>query len=184
VSGSSQSPIDLGVAVEGDAGELTIRYNRAVSHGRDTGSTLEFTVAGGSAIQYRGRRYNLETFHFHTPSEHTIDGEFAAAEIHFKHSDADGNALVLSVLVDEGEAPRGARRSGEAVDVASLIPDSVAHFAYVGSFTTPPYTEGVEWVVLTERISLHPQWLQAFSERFGANIRPVQPINDRIIIIG
>lgn len=180
----SQSPVDLGDAREGDAGELEIRYNRAVSHGRDTGTTLDFTVAGGSAIKYRGRRYELKAFHFHTPSEHTIDGKFAAAEIHFTHLDADGNALVVGVLADEGEPSVGASRFSEAVNVASLIPGSTTHYAYSGSLTTPPYTEDVEWVVFTDHVALHPQWIEAFSERFGPNNRVVQPLDGRTIIVG
>jgi carbonic anhydrase len=180
----SQSPVDVGAAVEGDAGELRIRYNRAVSHGRDTGTTLDFAVAGGSAVEYRGRRYELKAFHFHAPSEHTIDGEFAAAEIHFEHQDSDGNALVVGVLADEGDPSVGASRFSEAVNVASLIPGSTTHYAYSGSLTTPPYTEDVEWIVFTEHVALHPQWLEAFSNQYAPNNRPVQPLNDRTIAIG
>ena len=180
----SQSPVDLGVAVEGGAGELRVRYNPAVSHGHDAGATLDFTVAGGSAVEYRGGRYELKAFHFHSPSEHTIDGEFAAAEIHFVHRDTDGNALVVGVLADEGEPFVGASRFSEAMNVASLIPESTTHYAYLGSLTTPPYTEDVEWIVFSERVALSSEWIEAFSNQYAPNNRAVQPLNDRTIVLG
>ncbi len=178
-----QSPIDLGPAVPCEQPELTIDYRLAVMHGHDKRTTLEFPVAGGSTIQYGDHRYELVQFHFHTPSEHEIDGESVACEVHFVHKDAHGRFAVLAVFIDESDASRGPRNLEQAVAMKSLLPASTTHYAYDGSLTTPPYTEGVQWIVLTDRVSFHSDWVDAFRDRYGANNRPIQPLSDRTITL-
>jgi carbonic anhydrase len=184
VSGSSQSPIDLGVAVRSEPLELRIDYSASVHGGQNDGSTHKVRVRSGHSISYDGRTFELESYHFHTPSEHAINGESAAAEIHFVHIDADGNSAVLGVLVDEGELSAGPRHFDEATSIDAFLPDSTVHYAYDGSLTTPPYTEGVVWIVLKDSITLHPQWIRTFSEQYGANNRPIQPLNNRTVTLG
>lgn len=43
-------------------------------------------------------KYDALQFHFHAPSEHTIDGEFRDLELHIVHYLQDGDLLKLSVL--------------------------------------------------------------------------------------
>lgn len=152
--------------------------------GHDDGSTHTVLVPSGNAILYDGSRYELESYHFHTPSEHAINGELAAAEIHFVHVDDEGNAAVLGVLVEEGELSDSPRHFSESSSIDSLLPDSTSHYEYDGSLTTPPYTEGVAWIVLKDSIMLHPQWIETFSAQYGANNRPLQPLNGRTVTLG
>lgn len=180
----SQSPVDLGSAVEGAQADMAIRYGKSIMHGHDGGTTLSFTVAGGSAITIGGRRYELKEYHFHTPSEHSIDGVHTAAEVHFVNEDGDGNSAVVAVLIDDSDTAPGPRRTDQAMPMKDLLPESTTHYAYDGSLTTPPYTEGVQWIVLADRVALHPDWIAAFRDRYGVNNRAVQPLNDRTITIG
>jgi len=44
-------------------------------------------------------KFELKQFHFHTPSEHAIDGKREAMEAHFVHAKEGGDLLVLGVLM-------------------------------------------------------------------------------------
>ncbi len=172
---SFQSPVDLGSAVEREPEALTIQYHKSVMHGEDRGSTLAFPVAGGSSVTYAGHRYELKEFHFHAPSEHTVRGQHAAAEVHFVNESSDGNFAVVAVLIEESNEVGGAHGLDQAMAMKSLLPESTTRYAYEGSLTTAPYTEGVQWIVLTDRMEFNPDWLTAFQDRYGSNNRPLQP---------
>ena len=184
VKGSRQSPVDLGGAGPAESPGLRIDYRPSVDDGHDDGSTHKVPVPSGHSISYDDRRYALDSYHFHTPSEHAINGELAAAEIHFVHSDDEGNTAVLGVLVDESEISASPRHFSESTSIEVLLPESKIHYAYDGSLTTPPYTEGVVWIVMKDTITLHPQWIETFREEYGANNRPIQPLNGRSVMLG
>lgn len=42
----------------------------------------------GSSTTVGGKVFDLKQFHFHNPSEHTIDGEYFPLEMHFVHEAA------------------------------------------------------------------------------------------------
>ena len=60
-----------------------------------------FTDETGEAKKYR-----FLQMHFHTPSEHTINGKSYDAEIHFVHIWGDDDLLAIGVFfdIDEGQA--------------------------------------------------------------------------------
>jgi carbonic anhydrase len=179
-----QSPIDLGSAVSGDSGELVIEYGQSAVESRDTATTREHNVFGGNTITYRNHEFALQQFHFHTPSEHIFDGEFALGEIHFVHKDEEGRCAVVGVLVEEGEPVVPGNPDEGVFDLRYLLPSSLTHYAYEGSKTTPPFTEGVEWIILTERLAVTLEQLDRFRGRFGMNNRPIQPLNGRVVVVG
>ena len=43
------------------------------------------------SVSHQGKAYHLVQFHFHSPSEHSVDGELMAAEMHLVHQAADGS---------------------------------------------------------------------------------------------
>jgi carbonic anhydrase len=71
----------------------------------NTGSPDEFATvraevpAGAAHMTLRGARYDLLEFHWHTPSEHQIEGRDTPLEAHFVHrSQGDGSLLVIGVI--------------------------------------------------------------------------------------
>jgi carbonic anhydrase len=62
-----------------------------------------------------------------------------------------------------------------------LLPADLHHYAYDGSLTTPPCTEGVHWIVLKAPIAITATHLERFIALIGYNARPVQPLNEREI---
>ena len=55
---------------------------------------------------------------------------------------------------------------------------------YEGSLTTPPCSQGVKWFVFTTLVEVSDTQLAAFEAVLGKNNRPVQPLNDRELLIG
>jgi len=182
--GLRQSPIDLGQAVIGDSGKLVIHYGESSVESRDTATTREHNVADGNTVVYRGREYGLQQFHIHTPSEHAHSGESDLGEIHFIHTDEKGRFVVVGVLVEEGDPVVLGRPNEGVIDLRDLIPSSSTHYAYEGSKTTPPFTEGVDWIIFTERLAVTLEQLNRFRGRFGMNNRPIQPLNGRAVVVG
>ena len=62
-----------------------------------------------------------------------------------------------------------------------LLPKDLHHYAYDGSLTTPPCTEGVHWIVLKEPIAITASHIERFISLIGHNARPIQPLNEREI---
>ena len=77
------------------------------------------------------------------------------------------------------------REAAEAKEIyrnpADLIPSDHRYFTYRGSFTTPPCTEGIQWIVMKSPIVIRPEVLTAFKRAIGRNNRPIQNHNDRNI---
>lgn len=56
-----------------------------------------------SHVMAMGQRFNLIQFHFHSPSEHVIDGQVYEAELHFVHQNpVTGQLLVIGLLFGNG----------------------------------------------------------------------------------
>ena len=69
------------------------------------------------------------------------------------------------------------------IEETDLLPPTREYFAYSGSLTTPPCSEGVAWIVLKNPIEASPEQIARFKERMGpATNRPVQSRNARLIL--
>jgi carbonic anhydrase len=64
-------------------------------------------------------------------------------------------------------------------NLLDMMPDDLNYFTYDGSFSAPPCTEGVKYVVLLphKEIFVSPRQVAAFP--FHGNNRPTQPLNGR-----
>jgi carbonic anhydrase len=49
--------------------------------------------------------YRLKQMHWHSPSEHTINGRRFPVELHMVHASDDGNATVVAMLYRFGRRP-------------------------------------------------------------------------------
>jgi len=201
--GSAQSPIDLASAtsVAGPpiyaatgGGLLTSDQPHDVLDISDNGHTIQVTDETPSSLDLDGEHYELIQYHFHAPSEHTLDGRHAPLEVHLVHKSATGRLAVVGVLIDEGDhdaewdsivdalpevADESRRVEGDSLDVTDLLPLAGSYYRYSGSLTTPPCSEGVEWIVMADAHELGPNQIAALTSRLHHNNRPAQPRGER-----
>lgn len=52
-----------------------------------------------------------------------------------------------------------------------------------GAARLPQALEGVEWFVAAEPVEVGREQIEEFLAQVGVNNRPVQPLNDRVVII-
>jgi carbonic anhydrase len=198
-AGKNQSPIDIdsGQAIDVDQAVIIFDYDQTPLELANNGHTIQISYASGSRITVEGHAYKLVQFHFHTPSENKIDGEFFDLEAHLVHADEKGNLAVVGIMFREGgENPvieklwehmpgkTGAtNRTGEMIRVMEMLPDNRDYYGFTGSLTTPPCAEGVRWMVLKEPVSISKAQVEKFHGAMGhANNRPVQPLNARKVL--
>ena len=205
-TGTRQSPIDLATKapfpVEAkDLPNLVFHYGTTSLHLVNNGHTVQADVDKGSTVEIDGAVWTLLQFHFHSPSEHTLDGLHYPMEMHLVHAGPDGKpGLVVGVfLVQGGDTPAlapifanipretGGRKDDAAVkvDLANILPADRTYLAYGGSLTTPPCTEGIRWYVLKMPDGISAEQLQAFGSlpHMVPNNRPVQPLAGRKILL-
>ncbi|TDV11794.1 carbonic anhydrase [Paraburkholderia caballeronis] len=199
-SGHSQSPIAIRSADVVNAARASDENDRIAVHVGQTGATVtdnghtvQVVPAGGSAT-IRGRHFDLVQAHFHAPSEHTIDGERYPLEGHFVFRAQDGRLAVVAVLYREGAENaqfativRAAKRDVQTpiaqFDVAKLMPGDIdAYYHYLGSLTTPPLNENVEWYVLSEPVDVSRDDVAAFTRLYAHNARNTQPLDGRPLL--
>jgi carbonic anhydrase len=196
-SGMNQSPVNLTKMIEGELPELKVSYEIAGQEILNNGHTIQVNYAAGSTLTVENRTFELKQFHFHTPSENTIEGQSYPMEAHFVHGDENGNLAVIAVLFKTGKHSAGLEKAwahmpesagikqqlSNLVDANSLLPGNHAYYRFNGSLTTPPCSEGVNWFVMKDFATASQEQINKFSQTMQhPNNRPVQPINAREII--
>ena len=73
------------------------------------------------------------------------------------------------------------RVNGVMINAADLLPVDFTYFNYSGSLTTPPCSEGVNWMVMATPNSIAPAQVKQFTDLFPLSTRPVQPLNGRVV---
>jgi len=191
-TGATQSPIDLASVQPGGGGRTVFKWQPVSLSVTNNGHTIQADVEKGSSIEVDGQPFELVQFHFHTPSEHTLNGKPFALETHFVHKSAKGELAVVGVLhtIGQDNSPLipilGAipkkvddKKPLPKTDLSALLPRERAMFRYAGSLTTPPCSEGVRWQVMQSPTSVSEAQVRVFQELFKANARPVQPLKAR-----
>ncbi|MGL4662554.1 MAG: carbonic anhydrase family protein, partial [Culicoidibacterales bacterium] len=156
-TGKAQSPID--VPKEAPIGEAayTFHYTETKFTGENNGQTIQYTPENGSKndIELNGEIYHLVQFHFHNPSEHEIGGVLYPMEVHFVHKSDTGKIAVIGAVIEASEQPTmqgywneksSHSEMKKTLNLSTFIHGGGKH--YKGSLTTPPCSEGVEWLVL------------------------------------
>ncbi len=195
--GLMQSPIDLvDTNARGDVSVFT-QYRPGPLTILNNGHTVQANFAEGSTLTSGTMQFNLLQVHFHTPSEEVKDGEQYPMVAHFVHADASGRLAVLGILFELGAAnaeldkliaaapasKADARNvPGVTFNPNKLLPDDLDVYRFQGSLTTPPCSEGVNWHVAKDSVSMSAEQLKALHGIMGDNARPVQPLNGRLLV--
>jgi carbonic anhydrase len=197
-TGTAQSPIDLAksTTVDPKLSKLELSYGKLPLSVFNNGHTIQVPNSTPASLKVEGHVYQLVQLHMHSPSEHLVDGKPLALELHLVHKDSSGALAVVGLLFNKGResealkavfanAPSEVSAEAKAVtgaelDLGKLLPKSLAYYAYSGSLTTPPCSEGVSWFVLESVGELSEAQLAKFREvTHGDTSRPAQPLGAR-----
>jgi carbonic anhydrase len=203
-TGTSQTPIDIVVkdAVKSkDLKPLELAYKPLPLTVQNNGHTVVVNAPAGNTLGAAGDKWELAQFHFHSPSEHMVDGKPMDAELHLVHKNAKGELAVVGVLLKKGKenkalaavfdnlpeppekgadpaAPKAIE--GKTIDLMPLLPKKAGYYSYSGSLTTPPCTENVSWIVLAPTAEISEAQLDKFKKAtHGDTNRPIQPMGSR-----
>lgn len=195
--GAEQSPIDLKNPIAAQLEPISFDWKAEAYDVVNNGHTIQANAKAGGGMRVGASKYELLQFHFHTPSEHAVDGKRAEMEVHFVHRAADGRLGVIGVLMRPGAAnpafsavmAAAPSKEGKAslkapVDPLAMLPARRGYFRYEGSLTTPPCSEVADWMVLVEPITIAQADFDSFKKLFPMNARPLQPVNRRFLLKG
>jgi carbonic anhydrase len=194
-SGQAQSPINLTatdtVPEIADVTNLDFHYESVPLNLLNNGHTIQVPYAPGSYVMIEGDRYNLLQFHFHSPSEHAIDNQLWDAELHLVHQNDQGKLAVVAVLLQAKDAASSAEdfdqlsknlpahagdkiRTDTTINAQNLLPSQTTTYRYTGSLTTPPCSESVSWLIMSEPVSLSTKQINQYKKLLNHNNRPLQ----------
>ncbi|MFY8087464.1 MAG: carbonic anhydrase, partial [Rubrivivax sp.] len=187
-NGQRQSPIDIRGGLAVDLEPVKFNYQPSPFAVIDNGHTVQANLSPGNHVEIGGKRFDLVQFHFHRPSEERIDGRQFEMSVHLVHRDDQGKLAVVAVLLDKGQPQPAVQKvwnnlpleKGEEaaarvqLDPAEILPTDRRYFTYMGSLTTPPCSEGVQWVVMRQPVTMSPEQLELFARIYPMNARPVQ----------
>lgn len=209
--GRKQTPIDIATAnaLPTPLPALVTQYLATPLIVENTGHVAEVPVQPGSVLRIGQDTYGLLQFHLHAPSEHTLNGQFAAGELHLVHRNSLLDLAVVGVMLQI--APPGTpvnaaveailqgvpEVAGEEVELApgldprQVLPPQLGYYSYSGSLTTPPCSEGVRWFVLKQPVYVSQEAIDRYHDviahfpgyaGFRDNNRPVRPLNGRAVL--
>ena len=197
--GKRQSPIDISMATVTTLPSIEVHYSPAPLKVKNNGHTAQVDYADGSYILVDGVKYNLKQFHFHSPSEHSLGGKYYDMVVHLVHKTDDDKLGVIDVMMRKGsehpalkavfdnmpkEAGTETQVADAQISAADLLPKDLTYYNYTGSLTTPPCSEGVNWMVMTNTVEVSDAQVAAFTGVFPKSARPVQPVNGRVVSLG
>ncbi len=210
--GLMQSPINI-LSEHSEEGEhnITFNFKDKINKVQNLGHTVQLDFEPGSTVHVDDKTFEFKQIHFHTPSEHLIDGITYPMEMHVVNTLA-GQAeedtteyLVFSFLFKMGKTNKfidefihlipGYKNESEdvstgTVNLRNLItynpaykPKEVlkSYFFYKGSLTTPPYTESVNWYVMKTIIDASPVQIQQINKVEGDNARRIKALYGRSV---
>ena len=63
-----------------------------------------------------------------------------------------------------------------------MVPEELQVYRCMGSLTTPPCSENVNWHVVEEVLEASPSQIAAMEQALGMSARSIQPANNRLIV--
>ncbi|GMJ02971.1 alpha carbonic anhydrase 2 [Hibiscus trionum] len=209
-NGDLQSPIDMSshrATIINNSGYLKTSYKPCAALLKNRGHDIlvKWPDCDAGSIMINGTDYPLKQAHWHSPSEHTIDGRRYAMELHVVHQSKDpnlkNNVAVIGVLYRfaepdaflsklmsniESMADELEKREVGVIDPNDIINlGGDEYYRYMGSLTVPPCSEGVIWIMNKEIGNVSRDQVRALRKAVHdyaeTNARPLQPINHRPI---
>lgn len=206
--GFEQSPINI-VSAKNKEGKhkVTMHYQDKINKIENLGHTVQLDFEEGSTITQDDTTFVFKQCHFHTPSEHLIDGLTYPMEMHIvnimpnENKSATPQYLVIGVLFKEGKEnkfiadfldaiPKEEHEKAEVkagkvklADLFGKTPNKIKghYYQYRGSLTTPPYTESVRWNITKHIFEASAEQIEAINKIEGNNARHVQALYGRVI---
>lgn len=198
-TGAHQSPIDIVTTrTQADRSLLPIEisYPAVPLQIFNNGHTVQVSNSTAASMKVGGDTWKLLQFHFHSPSEHQVDGKNLDLELHLVHKSEKGELSVVGLLFKKGKENQGLAPvldhvpvevskeaspvAGVNVDLKSLVPAKARYYTYDGSLTTPPCSEGVHWYVMAFVGEVSEAQLQQFrGATHGDTNRPVMALGER-----
>ncbi|XP_078447540.1 alpha carbonic anhydrase 1, chloroplastic-like [Wolffia australiana] len=211
-TGTRQSPIDIvrsAAVADPNLKPLGSSYNPGSASLIDNGFNVMLKYGEDvGVIVIDGKKYKLQQLHWHSPSEHTIDGVQYPVEMHLVHLSETGDISVVAVLYKYGRADpflsqlaekmttlMTAVKSGNPhanvsaglVSTRALTQHTNKYYRYVGSLTTPPCTEGVTWNILGKVMEMSIEQASSLTSLLEDdcrhNARPTQPLLGRRVLL-
>ncbi|NOZ70046.1 MAG: carbonic anhydrase [Deferribacteres bacterium] len=198
--GKSQSPVDINKTYKAELQDIVFSYKATPLKVVNNGHTVQVNYLPGSSAIIDGEKYELLQFHFHAPSENTVEGKHYSMEMHLVHKNSKNELAVVGVFLKEGRANEVIQKIWDnispvineentvdsiSINAADLLPPEAekGYYHFYGSLTTPPCSEGVNWSVLKTPIEVSGAQIRKFEAVIGGhNNRPTQPINKRFIL--
>lgn len=196
--GNTQSPINLLTnRTQEKEHTLELMINDKVKEVENEEHTVKLELENGNYIESDGKKYEIIQIHFHTPSEHHIDGIEYPMEMHIVSAEMDKKEdkklLVLGAFFKMGN------QNEFIEDFIQLIPEKEHTkknvegknfhlkeffcneketlkklYHYNGSLTTEPYSENVEWCILSHVFEASPKEIDRLNKIIGKNDRHIQ----------
>nr|QGA42399.1 carbonic anhydrase [Eptatretus stoutii] len=207
--GSRQSPVDLRSSdTRFDAKLQPLNYHYMPTSSRILNNNgfsfkLSFDDSSDPCVLSGGPldgHFRMNQLHMHwgcdehAGSEHSVDGNTYAAELHMVHwnsskysnmqqavAQPDGLA-VIGVFIQVGAEHKELKKITDLLPMITqqdskielsglnpllLLPCSPAYWTYLGSLTTPPLYESVTWIVMKEPLSISSQQLEAIQSLYS-----------------
>jgi carbonic anhydrase len=205
--GFFQSPIDIktsGSTASAKVKAPVFHYTSTLFGIENNGHTIQLDplikndYVSLNYITLDGVDFFVQQAHFHSPSEHTINGKVYDIELHIVHKNSKGELAVVGIMIENGSENRiladafghlpKENTKGKIINLDKLInlgdilPLHSAIYRYDGSLTTPPCSEGVYWSIFgDDAITMSNTQINAFKALYKGNNRPCQPLNNRVI---
>jgi len=208
--GTLQSPINILTDYSSEGKHhIELKFDGKINKIENLGHTVQLDFEPGTQVKYQNNSYEFKQLHFHTPSEHLIDGITYPMEMHIvnqlkdtkQSEDSVQKYLVIGVLFKMGEPNKFVeefinlipKHEHEEIEISddlvhlqdmfdeTILPEQTNFYHYNGSLTTPPYTESVNWFILQDILTASPKEIQTLNTIEGNNARHVQALFGRKI---
>jgi carbonic anhydrase len=197
-SGQRQSPINISaeaISVK-KLQPMAVTYQTAPLKLANDGHTLRVRFDKSGQLVLGKERFTLQQFHFHTPGGDQIKGEAFPFAAHILHKSPSGQLLAIVVPFRLGaensllarllplipvKADGDHTHPKVQVSAKDLLPAQLGYYRYSGSLSAAPCTEGVEWLVMKQALTLSAVQLAAWQSHFKDNMRGINPLHGRAV---